>query len=52
MLLRRYTVEGSGVDEWDGSLLLSSDLASLDGPCGGAAVAFPLGGGGEGVRGP
>lgn len=30
-------------DEWDGSLLLSSDLAAIDGPCGGAAVAFPLG---------
>ena len=29
--------------EWDGSLLLSSDLASLDAPCGGAAVGFPLG---------
>ena len=27
---------------WDGSMLLSSDLAALDGPCGGAAVAFPL----------
>ena len=29
--------------EVDGSMLLSSDLAALDGPCGGAAVAFPLG---------
>ena len=31
------------MNEWDGSMLLSSDLAALDGPCGGAAVAFPLG---------
>ena len=35
--------DNGGADEWDGSLLLSSDLAALDGPCGGAAVAFPLG---------
>lgn len=31
------------MNEWDGTMLLSSDLAALDGPCGGAAVAFPLG---------
>ena len=30
-------------EDWDGSMLLSNDLASVDGPCGGAAVAFPLG---------
>ena len=29
--------------DWDGSTLLSNDLAAVDGPCGGAAVAFPLG---------
>lgn len=32
-----------GADDWDDSLLLSSDLAALDGPCGGAATAFPRG---------
>ena len=30
-------------EEWDGTVLFSSDLAAIDGPCGGAAVAFPLG---------
>mmetsp|Transcript_14032 Transcript_14032/g.33621 ORF Transcript_14032/g.33621 Transcript_14032/m.33621 type:complete len:367 (+) Transcript_14032:143-1243(+) len=30
-------------EDFDGTVLLSSDLASIDGPCGGAAVPFPLG---------
>eukprot|EP00740_Mantoniella_antarctica_P004824 CAMPEP_0181358832 /NCGR_PEP_ID=MMETSP1106-20121128/5744_1 /TAXON_ID=81844 /ORGANISM="Mantoniella antarctica, Strain SL-175" /LENGTH=304 /DNA_ID=CAMNT_0023471867 /DNA_START=302 /DNA_END=1216 /DNA_ORIENTATION=- len=35
--------DNGGADDWDDSLLLSSDLAALDGPCGGAATAFPRG---------